>query len=99
MQPSAALVARMRAAIAAQRRSRQWLDEGGRFVPNPATWLNQERWDDEPETGGPELGGSEGEPESEAWVCVHEPHCGSRSTCERRVALEDMKAALRAGAA
>ena len=22
--------------------------EGGRFVPNPATWLNQRRWEDEP---------------------------------------------------
>lgn len=34
-------------AIANQKRSRQWLDG---FVPNPSTWLNQERWDDEIET-------------------------------------------------
>lgn len=27
-------------------RSEQWLRESGRFVPNPATWLNQGRWED-----------------------------------------------------
>lgn len=24
--------------------------EGGKFIPNPATWLNQNRWEDEPPT-------------------------------------------------
>lgn len=24
-----------------------WLDNGGRFIPHPATWLNQRRWEDE----------------------------------------------------
>ncbi|MBM4322852.1 MAG: hypothetical protein FJ115_04750 [Deltaproteobacteria bacterium] len=27
--------------------SDQWIAEGGRFIPHPATWLNQGRWDDE----------------------------------------------------
>lgn len=27
--------------------SEQWLKDGGRFIPHPATWLNQERWNDE----------------------------------------------------
>lgn len=27
--------------------SDQWQREGGRFIPNPATWLNQRRWEDE----------------------------------------------------
>lgn len=27
--------------------SEQWQKEGGRYIPNPATWLNQERWNDE----------------------------------------------------
>jgi len=27
--------------------SRQWTEENGRFIPNPATWLNQKRWEDE----------------------------------------------------
>lgn len=27
--------------------SRQWKKDGGQFIPNPATWLNQRRWEDE----------------------------------------------------
>jgi uncharacterized protein YdaU (DUF1376 family) len=26
---------------------RQWTKDGGEFIPNPASWLNQERWNDE----------------------------------------------------
>ncbi len=25
----------------------QWQKEGGQYIPNPATWLNQNRWEDE----------------------------------------------------
>ena len=42
-------------AIARQKDSRQWREENGRFIPNPATWLNQGRWEDEAtvaESGG-----------------------------------------------
>lgn len=35
------------ASVAAQRRSEQWQKEGGQFIPNPATWLGQMRWEDE----------------------------------------------------
>lgn len=35
-------------AIEQQRHSRQWQEDNGRFIPNPATWLNQRRWEDEP---------------------------------------------------
>ena len=28
--------------------SEQWTKEGGQYVPMPATYLNQERWDDDP---------------------------------------------------
>jgi hypothetical protein len=45
--PSAEMAACILDAVAAQARSERWQDQGGRFVPNPATWLNQERWDDE----------------------------------------------------
>lgn len=31
-----------------QRRSDQWTRDAGRFIPHPATWLNQTRWMDEP---------------------------------------------------
>lgn len=34
-------------AIEQQTRSEQWTRENGRFIPNPATWLNQGRWEDE----------------------------------------------------
>jgi len=27
----------------------QWMREDGRYIPHPATWLNQGRWDDVPE--------------------------------------------------
>lgn len=45
--PDAALLQRMLAAIQAQRSGEQWQRDGGQFVPHPATWLNQGRWDDE----------------------------------------------------
>ena len=34
-------------AVKAQRESPQWTRDGGQFIPHPATWLNQERWEDE----------------------------------------------------
>ena len=34
-------------AIAAQKSTAQWQKEGGQFIPLPATWLRQGRWDDE----------------------------------------------------
>lgn len=35
-------------ALAWQSCSEQWRKDGGQFVPNPATYLNQGRWQDEP---------------------------------------------------
>lgn len=34
-------------AIALQKQSDQWRKDGGQYIPNPATWINQGRWDDE----------------------------------------------------
>lgn len=34
-------------AIERQKCGNQWTTENGRFIPNPATWLNQGRWEDE----------------------------------------------------
>ena len=34
-------------AIERQKCGNQWTTENGRFIPNPATWLNQGRWQDE----------------------------------------------------
>ena len=41
-------------AVREQKNSEMWTKENGRFIPNPATWLNQGRWDDtlpKPKTG------------------------------------------------
>lgn len=47
-------LARTLVALAAQVQSEQWRREGGRFIPHPATWLNQGRWDDEVAPGASE---------------------------------------------
>lgn len=39
-------------ALEVQKKSKQW-QEG--FIPNPATWLNQERWNDEPVAPGKKM--------------------------------------------
>lgn len=45
--PSQALVQQMVRAIEAQQLSEQWRRDGGKFIPNPSTWLSQGRWQDE----------------------------------------------------
>lgn len=44
-----ALLDKMLAALQWQTQSEQWTKDGGRYVPNPATWLNARRWEDEPD--------------------------------------------------
>jgi len=36
-------------AVEAQKKTDQWSKEKGKYIPNPATWLNQKRWEDEAE--------------------------------------------------
>ncbi len=48
-------------AIERQKCSSQWTRDNGRYIPNPTTWLNQGRWEDElPEGGDGPSGGSTG---------------------------------------
>lgn len=42
------------AALERQKLSDQWRRDGGRFIPYPATWLNQRRWEDEDDATGPQ---------------------------------------------
>ncbi len=35
-------------AVQEHRRSEAWKKDNGQFIPNPATWLNQGRWKDDP---------------------------------------------------
>lgn len=41
-------------AVDRQKCSVQWREQNGRFIPNPATWLNQGRWEDEIQETAPE---------------------------------------------
>lgn len=45
--PSEELTKRMLSAIEQAKQSQQWKNENGRYIPNPATWLGQKRWEDE----------------------------------------------------
>ena len=47
LKPSAELTQRILDAVEYQKGSRQWRENNGQFIPNPATWLNQGRWEDE----------------------------------------------------
>jgi hypothetical protein len=33
-------------AVAKQKQSDQWRKDAGQYIPNPATWINQRRWED-----------------------------------------------------
>jgi len=46
LKPDDALVEKMIASINSWKPTDQWQDE--RFIPHPATWLHQRRWEDEP---------------------------------------------------
>lgn len=48
LKPNAELFERIMDALEKQKASDQWQREAGRFIPNPLTWINQGRWDDEP---------------------------------------------------
>lgn len=41
------LLATMLTAIGKQKNSSQWQENGGQFIPYPATWLNNKRWEDD----------------------------------------------------
>lgn len=56
LDPVGGLLDTIMAAVEAQKNSRQWLADGGRFIPHPATWLNQARWEDEVVDNGKQCG-------------------------------------------
>ena len=45
--PNDALLRTILVAIENQKASEQWQKDNGKYIPNPATWLNQKRWEDE----------------------------------------------------
>jgi hypothetical protein len=40
-------------AIETQKNSHKWKEDGGKWIPHPATWINGGRWSDGPLLGGP----------------------------------------------
>jgi hypothetical protein len=36
-------------ALEVQKRTDDWIKEGGKFIPYPAKWIKQRRWEDEPQ--------------------------------------------------
>lgn len=67
LKPSVELVGVMLFGIERSKKSDQWRKDNGQYIPNPATWLNQSRWEDEPlslppepqKTGRPKINFSE----------------------------------------
>jgi hypothetical protein len=51
--PDAELRTRMLAVLEDQKQSRSWNKDDGAFIPHPATWLNQRRWEDQSEHASP----------------------------------------------
>lgn len=45
--PPPPLLAQMLATIEKWKGSSKWKEEGGKYIPMPATWLHQKRWEDE----------------------------------------------------
>lgn len=60
IKPDKELAEKIIAAMIAHRNSAQWLKDGGQYIPHPATWLNQKRWEDEID--------SNNEPEDPIWA-------------------------------
>lgn len=58
-------------AVYAARASKGWLKDAGEFIPYPATWLRQERWDDVLEVDLSQMSSPTGK------VCAY---CGKTST-------------------
>jgi uncharacterized protein YdaU (DUF1376 family) len=79
--PTAALVDTMLRALTRQRQTVQWQKDDGQFIPHPATWLNQGRWQDEPDTPMSALASV---PNSNGRNCPHDQPCPSAGFCYRR---------------
>jgi len=35
-------------AVEVAKKTKEWKEDGGKYIPYPSTWLNQRRWEDEP---------------------------------------------------
>lgn len=76
LKPDAELVERILDALEWQQFQPAWCDNGGKFVPHPATWLRGERWADE----GAKL--LHADPRG------HFPPCRTHTECNRKLEQE-----------
>lgn len=53
LKPDDAMTDRLIAAVLQQSKWKDWTKDAGQFIPHPATWLNQGRWEDEPSAAKP----------------------------------------------
>lgn len=47
IKPDDALLVKMVSSIEKHKKTRQWAESGGIYIPHPTTWLRAERWEDE----------------------------------------------------
>ena len=47
LNPDGPLLEKMIQAVERQKKSDQWTKDDGRFIPHPANWISQRRWEDE----------------------------------------------------
>jgi hypothetical protein len=87
-QPDRALATAMIAAVETHRRSAQWRKDDGQFIPNPATWLNQGRWQDELAEARSRTVDRPPPP----WVCPHDPVCTHPRKCQQLIDIAAEKA-------
>jgi hypothetical protein len=50
LKPDEPLILAILKALELQKQSSQWRRDAGQYIPHPATWLNQRRWEDEAST-------------------------------------------------
>lgn len=48
LSPNQELFDKIMSSLEWQKKSEQWTKSNGQFIPNPLTWINQGRWDNEP---------------------------------------------------
>jgi hypothetical protein len=51
LKPNDELFKKIMSALEWQKKSDQWLSDGGRYIPLASTWINKRRWEDEKPTG------------------------------------------------
>jgi len=46
LKPSKETIEKIMSSLKQQKKSKQWKEDNGKFIPHPSTWLNGERWTD-----------------------------------------------------